>query len=385
MAVYYITICSLAGAGFLFKKKETKAVPVYLLLAFVVLTLLASMRYAIGFDYFAYRNIYTMISQWTFHDILVNYQYEPLYFVLCKIFSLMHCPYEIFLLCINALLLFTAMLFIYRYSKLPWISVYLYITLQFLAYDMNLIRQSLAICFFMLSYPYLRDRKLLPYRILIIVGGLFHNSLWFMYPAYIFLPKKNTRTFTIGMILLAVTGYLFFEPFFNKLQPFLPLKYISYEGTYFWNSSTFDYVIPAAIYALFIYLFRSRIEDSHLRNICLNSALLHFLISLFITKHFILERFAVYPFIFSLIAIPEIIVSYQTDTENAGRPQILAQTRTSFTDHCILSLNYRTVLLLFLLSGACYFMFAASKGFHHVYPYVSLLDRSYSAPVPQTL
>ena len=83
MAVYYITICSLAGAGFLFKKKETKAVPVYLLLAFVVLTLLASMRYAIGFDYFAYRNIYTMISQWTFHDILVNYQYEPLYFVLC--------------------------------------------------------------------------------------------------------------------------------------------------------------------------------------------------------------------------------------------------------------------------------------------------------------
>ena len=382
MAVYYFTICSLAGLGCLFQKKESKTTFVYPCIAFAALTILASMRYAIGFDYFSYRNIYEMISGWTFHDIFQNYTYEPLYFVLCRIFCLMHCPYEIFLLCINAFLLFTAMLFIYRYSKLPWISVYFYITLQFLAYDMNLIRQSIAICFFMLSYPYVRDRRLLPYSILIFLGGLFHNSLWFMYPAYFIFPQKNTRRFTICMILPAITGYMLFEPLFNMIRNFLPLKYASYEGSYYWNSSTFDYVLPAAGYALLIYLFRNRIEDTRLRSLSLNSALFHFLISLFITKHFILERFAVYPFIVSLIAIPEIIESYQPETAVCSQLYPPAQKQTSFSERCILSLNHRTVLLLFILFGACYFIFAASKGFHHVYPYVSLLDRSHSSPAP---
>lgn len=366
MTVYYLTISTLTGMGYALsvKKRESKTIVMYLTAVFLCFTLLASFRYAIGFDYFSYRNIYKMISDWSFSDVLRFYWYEPLFFMLCKLFCVTGCSYQIFLLGINIFLFFAAMYFIYHYSKLPWLSVYLYITLQFLAYNMNLIRQSVAVACFLFAYPYLKDRKIVPYSIIIIIGGLFHNSLFLMLPFYFLFLKKNTIKYTLTLITIAVLGYFLFDFTFKLLLPFFPEKYANYLGGYFWNSNGFEYAIPPALYCLFIYLFSGRIGDTTKRSIYLNSALYNFLISLFITKHFIIERFAIYPFAFSLIAIPDIIYSYKKEKE----------TKEKFLT------NYHRILILFLFFGVAYFVFAAAKGYHHVYPYISLLNKSISKP-----
>ncbi len=366
MTIYYFTISALTGMGYALslKKKENKTIVVYLTAVFLCFTLLASFRYAIGFDYFSYRNIYEIVSEWSFSDVLRFYWYEPLFFMICKLFCMSGCPYQIFLLGINIFLFLSAMNFIYRYSKLPWISVYLYITLQFLAYNMNLIRQSVAVACFLFAYPYLKDRKIVPYTIIIIIGGLFHNSLFLMLPFYFLFLKKNTIKYTVTLIAIAALGYFLFDFTFKLLLPLFPEKYANYLGGYFWSSNRFEYVIPPALYFLLIYLFSSRISDTTKRSIYQNSALYNFLINLFITKHFILERFSIYPFAFSLIAIPDIIYSYKKEKETRGKFLI----------------NYNRILILFLFFGAAYFAFAAVKGYHHVYPYISLLNKSRSKP-----
>ncbi len=179
MAVYYFTISILTGLGYILSEKnilfrnnpncnvrnEKKAAALCLAAAFLIFTFLASFRYAIGFDYFSYRDIYTFVSGWSFDDIFLIYPEEPLYYVTCRLFSLAGCPFPLFLLIINIFLMSVSMQFIYRFSRLPWLSAYLYITLQFLAYNMNLIRQSIATAFFMLAYPYLKNRKLLPFTL----------------------------------------------------------------------------------------------------------------------------------------------------------------------------------------------------------------------------
>lgn len=359
MTIYYFFILLLMGLGYVLteKKKEKKMTIVYLMVAFLVFTFLASFRYAIGFDYFSYRNIYEMIAGWTFGDILSYFWYEPFFFILCKLFSLCHCSFTMLLFGINLFLFFIAMWFIYQESKSPWVSVYLYITLQFLAYNMNLVRQSIAIAFFLLAYPYLKNRKIVPYSILICLGGLFHNSLLFLYPFYYLLPKRNSRKFLAGIIVLVLLVYFLCDPMIQLILPLLPEKYTEYQNSYFWRGNSFEYVIPSLVYGGLIYCFRNRIVDSVQRAIYLNSALYNFLISLFITKHFILERFSIYPFALSLIIIPEIIDSYRKERS-----------------------IYRYVQILFLIFGGAYFFFAVVKGFHHVYPYVSLLKRSYSMP-----
>ncbi len=365
MAVYYLTIILLTASGWAvtIRKNEKKAVFLYLTGAFLVLVFLSSFRYAIGFDYFSYRNIYYMVSQWSFGEIFSIHWMEPLFFIACKLSYLAGCSYPVFLLLVNLFLMFAAMQFIYRFSKLPWVSVFLFICLQFLAHDMNLIRQSIAAAFFLLAYPSLKDRKILPYTLFILAGGLFHNSLLFVYPLYFLLPKKLNRTCTTALLLLTAVTYIFFDPLFSIIRPLLPEKYAKYLGGYFWSPNSFSYVVLPVLYCLLIYLFRSRIADPCLRTIYQNSALYSCIINLFITKHFILERFAIYPFIFSLTAIPEIIYSYKN--KECGRKPLL---------------TFRRTLLLFLTFGLAYFTFSAANGYHHVYPYISLLKKSCSAP-----
>ncbi len=219
------------------------------------------------------------------------------------------------------------------------------------------------------AFPSLKNQKLAFYTLFIFIGGLFHNSLWFVYPLYFILPKKFSRK-TIGCLLFfTISVYLCFDPLFSLIRPLLPEKYAIYQQSYFWYSNQWEYAVPPALYLLLICLFQNRIKDPSRRNIYLNSALLYFLISVFITKHFILKRFAAYPFVFSLFAIPDILSSYQKDC-NCGCE---LESRTS-------ARKYTCVTLLFLLYGGAFFLFAASKGFHNVYPYVSLLDQSRSVP-----
>lgn len=366
MAIYYITISALTGLGYCMtekKKKQNRTLP-YLAVVFISLVFLCSFRYAIGFDYFSYRDIYEMIAAMPFSAILTAFWYEPLFFIVCKCFNLCGLPFQLLITGVSLFLLFSAVWFIAHYSKSPWMSVYLYITLQFLAYNMNLMRQSIALCFFLFAYPFLKSRRLMPYSACIFFGGLFHNSLWFVFPLYFLLFLKLSRKTTACLLISTLAGYLFFEPLFSLIHPLLPEKYAVYQQTYFWNSSTWEYILPPAAYCLLIYRFRSRISDAADRSIYLNSAFYQCLISLFITKHFILERFAVYPFAFSLIAIPDILASYREDAPD----MVQAKQR------------YRWIMAVFLLFGGAYFVFASVKGFHHVYPYVSLLDKSRSAP-----
>lgn len=364
MTIYYFTISVIAGLGFILtdKKKEKKKTVIYIILSFLILVFTASFRYAIGFDYFSYKNIYETISGLEFNDILNYYWKEPLFFILCKLFCILGCPYHLFLVFLNIFLISAVLWFVFNYSKIPWTSIYFYITLQFLAYNMNLLRQSVALTFFLFAYPFLKDKKIVPYTILIITGGMFHNTLLLLLPFYFLLTKKNTKKYTLLVILLSVLIYYFFDPFFSLIMPMLPEKYADYFDGYFWKPSTYVYVIPSALYCILIYLFRKRIRGDIQRSLYINSAIYNFIINLFITKHFILERFSVYPFAISLIAIPEIIYSYR----RKGKKQ---------------TTSYYCVLILFILYGIAYFLFATYKGFHNVYPYISLLDKSHSSPV----
>lgn len=371
VAIYYFIVLGLMGLGYVLteRRREPKWTVCYLTVSCLVLTFFASFRYAIGFDYFSYRNIYKMMEEWTFGDIFSVYWHEPLFYILCKLSCLLGCSFFVFLSGINLFLFFAAMRFIYLESKMPWVSVGLYILLQFFAYNMNLIRQSIALAFFLFAYPYLKNRRVVWFGIFMFIGGLFHNSLWLMMPFYVLLNQEWSGKY-LGIVAAAAGGiYEFCDWILEILLPFLPEKYGNYLETYFWNSNGMVYAMPGLIYLGILYGFRKRIREPLLRRIYLNSALYYFLISLFITKHFILERFSVYPFILSILALPEVIASdsYRSYQEKGEREEKQDK-------------RYGWVLGICLGLAGGYFFFAVWKGFHHVYPYVSLLQRGYSLP-----
>ena len=76
------------------------------------------------------------------------------------------------------------------------------------------------------------------------------------------------------------------------------------------------------------------------------------LLQLFITRHFILERFSIYTAFFSLPSLPEAAQGERRRISPKGRTALLA-------------------------AGAlAYFLFAAREGFHGVYPYHGVWERA---------
>jgi len=96
---------------------------------------------------------------------------------------------------------------IYRQSKNPLLSVFLFYVMNVFFISMNMVRESLAISVFILSMPLLKERKTIKYMLLNIVGFTIHSSaivyvpLYFIY-RYFRLNKRN-----VALLLIAIAVF----------------------------------------------------------------------------------------------------------------------------------------------------------------------------------
>lgn len=113
----------------------------YLLTMGLACWLLASLRYVTGFDYRFYESAFQSIAvnglsgaDWS----------EPGYLLLNLAVSLLWNDYRGFLFVFHFPLTALVFAWIGRFSPAPWLSVFLFLTLQYFALSMNFLRQALA-------------------------------------------------------------------------------------------------------------------------------------------------------------------------------------------------------------------------------------------------
>ncbi len=351
--MYYLLIFILTLTGFVLchtlNSKSNQHL--YLIITFIVLTLVATMRYSIGFDYFLYEKIYNDISHSTLAQIANNYTRYLGFAVLTKTIALTGANYIVFLLIINCIITGLVLWFIKRYSPMPWLSVALYIMLQFYAHSMNFVRQSLAASLLLLLFPLLAKRRLLHFVIGVFLIATIHISALILIPAYFFInlyPKYKNYLFAL---LVVVFLFIFDGQIFDFLAA--QSAYISvYKNSYYWDGYSFAYLVFPTLYLIVTLYFKNQLMVIDTANrIFINGAFITFVICIFMMKHFILERFSIYFFIGAIVLIPR-IVSLQSETKLKVAGMGLA-----------------------FASSFIYFLYAASEGFHGVYPYVSLFQK----------
>lgn len=359
MQIYYISMILLLISGIYLCEYTNKASlrNIYFIFSGILLTAIASFRYAIGFDYYSYRSIYEATAMLHFSELFSISGKEILFTLVNKLFSMTGLSYTFFLLFINLFLHGVILWFIRRYSKFPWLSFFLFIAFQFLAHNMNLLRQSISAAFFLLAFPSLEQKKFFPFLLLLTIGGLFHHSTFYIIPLYFLLHLDFRPLYLFTISILAGLLYFFWKPIFQCLLYLMPSRYSRYTSSIYWQGNSFRYIILPICYFLLILFFSKALRNKNPKtSLLLNSAFYTMIINIFITKHFILERFSVYPFYLSLILIPEIVDLYWQERR----------------------IKKWYILSLFLLFGLIYFQFAVSEGFHNVYPYISLFDRAAS-------
>ena len=320
----------------------------FLLALGVACWLLASLRYVTGFDYRSYEAFF----QKTAAQGLAGSRVELGFRLLGLAVSWVGGDYRVFLFVFHLLLIALVFVWIDRYSSSPWMGVYLFVALQYFALSMNLLRQALAVAIVLWTYPFLGSRRFLPYCGVVFLAASFHRTALVMLPFYILLNLRVSWLHYGLAVVVAGTAYLETDVLLQTATDFLGL-YQNYFGGRYWQANGFSYVLfPLGCLLFTLPLLRRAAQNPSGSPVLANSVFYATLMQLFITRHFILERLSIYLAMLSLLALPE--------AARASGGQGSARIRTGL-----------------LIAGAfLYFLFAASEGFHGVYPYHGVWSRA---------
>ncbi|MBD5160678.1 MAG: EpsG family protein [Oscillibacter sp.] len=348
MLPYYLLIgASLAGAPLPARRSGYRWG--YLLVMGLACWLLASLRYVTGFDYRFYESAFQTVAVSGLKGASWS---EPGYLLLNLAVSRLCGDYRVFLFVFHLLLTFLVFTWIGRYSRSPWMSVYLFLTLQYFALSMNFLRQAFAAAVILWTYPFLKSRRILPACGIVLLAACFHRTALIMLPLCFLLCLPPTKLHYGLTALAAGIAYFLMDPLIQAAVTLVP-KYQHYLTEKYWQGNSFLYVLlPLGCFLFALPLLRQTARTGSPSPVLVNAMFYSLLIQLFITRHFILERLSIYVAVFSLIALPEAAAA------PCGR--------------C--SSRVRTGILI---AGAlAYFLFAASQGFHGVYPYHGVWDQA---------
>ncbi len=312
MTVYLILLAVIAVTGiFLTEIKPNKVKRIiYVSVVFLSLILLSAFRYGIGNDYFSYINTFQLINEInTPHPTQGEISYEPLFTLLTRFIGLFTQNTEVYTAIYSICALVPAGLAVYLYSKRPMISCFTYVCFAFFYMTMNFTRQAIAVSIILLGWKFLRDRRIIPAMLIIIAAAGFHYSALLMIPIY-FLAALKPRPLLVGIeAAAAALAFIFSDKLITLAAKLLGGKYEEYLSSEFVleGLSPVYVILPVLIFAAVYgtYLVKNKHGDADTEdNIFANLMFYQAVIWIFMTKHSIMERFAYYPFVFSVLALP---------------------------------------------------------------------------------
>ena len=265
-----------------------------LALCFVALGLfvfVASFRFQVGADWYSYKNIYEYIDS----KNVFSYPIEPLFAYSVYFLKSIINNYSFFIFVFTTFAIFIKFKQFYKYSPFFFVSVMVYLSIQFTTYDLNGIRQGIAIGVVYLSIPYLINRKLVPFLLTILVASCFHASSIIVLPFY-FISTKRLSPRLVNIILLSSIGVgILSQGLFRNLlvsrmgmgETYIAGKIISYsnDNSPYGSQLSFGFSVIRRLTILYLFMFfRRKIKISEdLYNLLFNayflSIITYFLLS----------------------------------------------------------------------------------------------------------
>lgn len=186
------------NASLIAKRRFSKNKIVLFLFLVSPIILIYTLRYGIGTDYFAYRDIFSELHFTTLNDYLSlhkknigSFYVEPCYFVLNRYLSFSYGS----LLFIVSVIIFVC-IYYGSISVFPKINlafvVFIYFCSQFI-YSMNGVRFAISIAFIFLGIQYIVNKKIFGWAICILLATGFHKTAIICAPLYICANFKNKR------------------------------------------------------------------------------------------------------------------------------------------------------------------------------------------------
>jgi hypothetical protein len=141
-------------------------------------------RYNTGPDYISYNVLFNQISENKLWFVL-----EPGFSALIIFFD-NYGSYRLMLLCIAIFSIIYKLVFFYKESDAPFLSILIYYSSIFLGSDFGQIRQGIAFCFTIMAFQAAYDKRFAHFMMFVLTAAVFHYSAIIIVPFY-FLGKMD--------------------------------------------------------------------------------------------------------------------------------------------------------------------------------------------------
>lgn len=312
------------------------------------LSLVAALRWGIGYDYNQYYNIFYQVSRATSFAELWE-RWEEIGFVLFnRGMSYVTDNIIVYLFVFHGILYGLFLYYVYRYSEVKWASVLMYIALDYFAISLCFVRQSMAMVIGLFAIEMMKKRKPVLSIVLIGIAALFHSTALILLVAlalsYVDFTKRKVQ---IGAAVFAIVAYIGCDYFlkFALVGPFG--KYREYlDSPFMMKNHVFAVYFQLFLWILLL-IFQKRIyeEDEKSKRllpvICLGGFL-----ALMTTRHYLIERVSLYITVYFIRVAAQLLSTFKKDRW-----------------------NYRLAVICTLIIGAAAFAFLLRIDRYGITPY----------------
>lgn len=293
---------------------------IFLCIAGAGLTIFASLRgSSVGIDYQMYRDYFFAIREGGAGYLVSSsnpYRLEWGYSLLNYLVSLVSSDVRVFMAAAALLIAGLTCLFIAKNSPSWWLSVFVFVSFGFYNNSLCFIRQSIAIAIFLFAIPFLKEKKLIPYLVIVVLAASFHKALFIMVVLYFIAHIPVTwKSLTVYGALTALV-LIFSWPLFHFVTQFVYQYYATEEGLYYMQGRDWQTAFVPVVYMLVIVGLRQYLLKRDPKNIVLvNFSIYAGLLYIMTCKHFLFQRFGMLFFTAAILVIPEFLVSIDANRD----------------------------------------------------------------------
>ncbi|WP_430248594.1 EpsG family protein [Providencia sp. PAZ2] len=197
-----------------------------------MLSLLPSLQYGVGSDYFSYERIFNNTN-------ILEYYYrnnEIAFYYLVKVIHYFNSDSRFFFIFVSILqscLIISSFNILKRHGYNLVIIFFLFFTVTNLLHtQMNIIRASFSIYLFVLALLYRLENKNLNFIFLIIIATLFHKSAFVVAPMLLIPMKWYTWFYKHALVIYISTFLIYFFNPFTIISTYIIDTFFSYYSLY---------------------------------------------------------------------------------------------------------------------------------------------------------
>lgn len=264
MTIYYCYLSFMLFLGLV--SVGTKGLTTYIkYLASLIIILFVGFRYEIGVDWLLYRDF--------FNGSTITLALEPGYQFISILFSLTGVSYWFFVTCITAMSVLVLNRFFGKMSYYPVFALAFYFALS-PVFNVETIRQILAVSFFYIGLMYFLKGKITQYYIYVLIASTCHISAVLLLFLPFMLREKNLviqKYLLIPGFLLAILGFYPIEIIIEAISLVIHNSYSEKLLSYTTPANlstviTFSLIFKLLIAALYFYRKKYLVRDGILKD-----------------------------------------------------------------------------------------------------------------------